>query len=85
MTASPDKVTARDIGGNDVFSSRAKLLWSPNEDVNLTLQYEFIRDEGDSPPVVSTSVNGVYSPTCGACLVTSIPEILWTQAGFTQP
>jgi iron complex outermembrane receptor protein len=50
----------RDLGGNDVFSSRAKLLWSPNDDVNLTLQYELIRDRGDTPPIVSTSVNGVY-------------------------
>jgi iron complex outermembrane receptor protein len=53
----------RDLGGNDVFSSRAKLLWSPNEDFNLTFQYELIRDEGDTPPIVSTSVNGVYFAT----------------------
>ena len=53
----------RDLGGNDVLSSRAKLLWSPNEDFNLTFQYELIRDKGDTPPVVSTSVNGVYFAT----------------------
>ncbi len=53
----------RDLGGNDVFSSRSKLLWSPNEDFNLTLQYELIRDEGDTPPIVSTSVNGTYLAT----------------------
>jgi len=53
----------RDLGGNDVFSSRAKLLWSPNEDFNLTFQYELIRDKGDTPPIVSTSVNGVYFAT----------------------
>lgn len=53
----------RDLGGNDVFSSRAKLLWSPNEDFNLTLQYELIRDKGDSPPIVSNSVDGVYFAT----------------------
>jgi len=53
----------RDLGGNDVFSSRAKLLWSPNEDVNLTLQYELIRDEGDTPPIVSTSVDGAHFAT----------------------
>ncbi len=53
----------RDLGGNDVFSSRAKLLWSPNEDFNLTFQYELIRDKGDTPPIVSTSVNGVYLAT----------------------
>jgi iron complex outermembrane receptor protein len=53
----------RDLGGDNVFSSRAKLLWSPNDDVNLTLQYELIRDKGDTPPIVSTSVNGVYFAT----------------------
>ncbi len=53
----------RDLGGNDVLSSRAKLLWSPNEDFNLTFQYELIRDKGDTPPIVSTSVNGVYFAT----------------------
>jgi len=53
----------RDLGGNDVFSSRAKLLWSPNDDVNLTFQYELIRDEGDTPPIVSNSVDGVYFAT----------------------
>jgi iron complex outermembrane receptor protein len=53
----------RDLGGNDVFSSRTKLLWSPNDDVNLTFQYELIRDEGDTPPIVSNSVDGVYFAT----------------------
>ena len=52
-----------DLGGDDVFSGRAKLLWSPNEDFNLTLQYEFIRDRGDSPPIVSDSIDGVYFAT----------------------
>jgi iron complex outermembrane receptor protein len=53
----------RDLGGSDVFSSRAKVLWSPNEDLNLTFQYEYIRDKGDSPPIVSDSVAGVYFAT----------------------
>jgi iron complex outermembrane receptor protein len=45
----------RDLGGDDVFSGRAKLLWSPNEDVNILLQYEYVRDKGDSPPIVQES------------------------------
>jgi iron complex outermembrane receptor protein len=53
----------RDLGGSDVVSARAKVLWSPNEDTNLTFQYEYIRDKGDSPPIVSDSVNGVYFAT----------------------
>ena len=53
----------RDLGGDDVFSARAKLRWSPNENFNLTFQYEYIRDEGDSPPIVSESIEGVYFAT----------------------
>jgi iron complex outermembrane receptor protein len=53
----------QDLGGDDVLSGRAKLLWSPNDDLNLTFQYEYIRDRGDSPPIVSDSVNGVYFAT----------------------
>jgi iron complex outermembrane receptor protein len=45
----------RDLGGSDVFSGRAKMLWSPTEDFNLTLQYEYVRDEGDTPPIVQES------------------------------
>jgi iron complex outermembrane receptor protein len=50
------------IGGDDVFSGRAKLLWSPNDDVNLLFQYEYVRDRGDSPPVVQESTAGYVVP-----------------------
>ena len=40
----------RDLGGDDVFTGRAKLLWKPNENSNVLLQYEIVRDEGDTPP-----------------------------------
>jgi iron complex outermembrane receptor protein len=52
----------RDLGGDDVFSGRAKLLWSPNEDVNILLQYEIVRDRGDSPPIVQESKAGYVVP-----------------------
>ena len=51
-----------DMGGDDVFSGRAKMLWSPNEDVNILLQYEIVRDKGDSPPVVQESTAGYVAP-----------------------
>ncbi len=54
-----------DIGGDDVFSGRAKLLWSPNEDVNILLQYEIVRDKGDSPPIVQESNAGYVVPLWG--------------------
>ena len=52
----------RDLGGDDVFSGRAKLLWSPNEDLNILLQYEIVRDKGDSPPIVQESTAGYLVP-----------------------
>ena len=55
----------RDLGGDDVFSGRAKLLWSPNEDVNILLQYEYVRDKGDSPPIVQESRAGYVVPLWG--------------------
>ena len=54
-----------DLGGDDVFSGRAKLLWSPNEDVNILLQYEIVRDKGDSPPIVQESLPGYVVPLWG--------------------
>jgi iron complex outermembrane receptor protein len=44
-----------DIGGDDVVSLRAKLLWEPTDSFSALFQYEYIRDEGDTPPVVNES------------------------------
>ena len=47
-----------DLGGDDVISGRAKLLWTPTEDLSLLFQYEYLRDDGDTPPAVNeTSPN----------------------------
>ena len=42
-----------DLGGKDVFSSRAKLLWQPNDSFSILGQYEFIRDSSAPVPVVN--------------------------------
>lgn len=47
-----------DLGGDDVLSFRAKLLWQPTDNFNALLQYEHIRDDGDTPPVVNESEAG---------------------------
>tara|TARA_R110001599_G_scaffold353815_1_gene598804 strand:+ start:48142 stop:50595 length:2454 start_codon:yes stop_codon:yes gene_type:complete len=47
-----------DVGGDDSFSSRFKLLWQPNENFSALAQYEMIRDKGDSPPSVNTTQPG---------------------------
>jgi iron complex outermembrane recepter protein len=39
------------LGGDDAVSGRLKALWQPSEDFTAVLQYEIIRDRGDSPPV----------------------------------
>ncbi len=46
-----------DIGGDDVLSMRAKLLWQPTENFNALFQYERIRDDGDTPPIVNESTS----------------------------
>lgn len=55
----------RDLGGDDVFSGRAKLQWTPNEDLTALFQYEMVRDRGDSPPVVNESPAGAVFPSLG--------------------
>ena len=54
-----------DLGGDDVLSLRAKLLWSPTENFNALFQYEMIEDEGDSPPVVNESTAGYVFDSWG--------------------
>ena len=41
------------IGGDDSESGRIKMLWSPTDNLSFHLQYEYLRDNGDSPPAVN--------------------------------
>lgn len=43
------------LGGDDVISARAKVLWEPSEDFKAILQYEVIRDRGEMPPIINES------------------------------
>ncbi len=43
----------RDLGGKDIFSARAKLLFQPNDRLSLMGQLEFIQDRSDPVPVVN--------------------------------
>ena len=47
----------RDLGGDDVVSGRAKLLWTPTDDLSLLFQYELLRDNSDTPPAVNETVS----------------------------
>ncbi len=61
------------IGGDDVFSGRAKLLWQPTENFNALFQYEMVRDNGDSPPIVAESGPGYVFPLWGYPAATGDP------------
>ncbi len=43
----------RDLGGDDVLSGRFKALWQPVDNLQLLFQYEYLRDESDTPPAVN--------------------------------
>ncbi len=50
-----------DVGGDDVFSGRFKVRWSPSDRLDINLAYEIVRDEGDSPPSFNnTPPDGAY-------------------------
>jgi iron complex outermembrane receptor protein len=48
----------RSLGGKDVFSGRAKLLWEATENTKITAQVEIIRDRSESVPVVNVTPAG---------------------------
>ncbi|MEM7502968.1 MAG: TonB-dependent receptor [Pseudomonadota bacterium] len=43
----------RDLGGKDIFSARAKLLFQPSDRLSIFGQLEFIQDRSDPVPVVN--------------------------------
>jgi iron complex outermembrane receptor protein len=45
------------LGGTNVWSGRAKLLWEPSSDFRALLQYEMLRDRSDSIPTVAETPN----------------------------
>ncbi len=48
----------RDLGGKDVFSGRAKLLWTPNDNLEILGQLEFIQDRSAPVPVINDTPAG---------------------------
>jgi len=53
------------LGGRDVWSARAKLLWEPSASFDALLQYENIRDKSESPPSVNETNTGVLFDILG--------------------
>ena len=54
----------KNAGGQDLLAGRAKLLFTPNEDFNALLSFEWSKDRSDTPMVLNTSTpldpNGFY-------------------------
>jgi len=51
--------SGENLGGKDVFSGRAKLLWEPNERLSVLAQYEIIRDSSEPVPAVNITPEGL--------------------------
>ncbi len=53
-----------DAGGQDLLAARAKFLWTPSEDFEALLSFEYSKDESDTPMVLNTTTaldaNGYY-------------------------
>ncbi len=48
----------RRLGGKEVVTARAKLLWEPNDSISAHLQYELLRDSSDTMPAVNETPPG---------------------------
>jgi iron complex outermembrane receptor protein len=54
----------RRVGGTDVFTARAKLLWEPTENLKALFTYEMLRDRSQSPGAVNlTPTDRVPGPS----------------------
>lgn len=53
-----------DIGGKDTLAFRGRLLFTPSENIEALLSFEWEKDRSDTPPVINTSTgddpNGYY-------------------------
>ena len=45
----------RRVGGTDVFTGRAKLLWQPNDNFKALFTYEMLNDRSQTPGAVNTT------------------------------
>jgi iron complex outermembrane recepter protein len=55
---SPVRGDGSDLGGKDVFSGRAKLLFEPNDQLSILGQIEMIKDRSDPVPVINDTPAG---------------------------
>ncbi|MGH8170961.1 MAG: TonB-dependent receptor [Steroidobacteraceae bacterium] len=65
----------RRVGGTDVTTMRAKLLWQPSDAVRTLFEYEQLNDNSPSPAAVNLTPN---NPTPG----TNVPYFAFAQLGL---
>ena len=63
------------VGGTDVFTARAKLLWQPTDDLRALFTYEHLNDRSKSPGALNTTPTDV-NPSTG------LPYFVFTQLGL---
>ncbi|MBS0579444.1 MAG: TonB-dependent receptor [Proteobacteria bacterium] len=51
------------LGGTDVFTARAKLLWQPIDSVKVNFMYEAVRDNSPTPGAVNTTPSDLNPAT----------------------
>jgi iron complex outermembrane recepter protein len=55
--------TGERVGGTDVFTGRAKLLWEPTDNLRLLLTYEMLTDRSETPGALNATPSDVTPGT----------------------
>jgi iron complex outermembrane receptor protein len=63
------------VGGTNVFTGRAKLLWQPSDSLRLLFTYELLRDRSQTPGAINVTPTDL-SPTTG------LPYFVFAQLGL---
>ena len=53
------------VGGTDVFTTRAKLLWQPNDSFKANFTYELLNDRSQAPGAVNVTPSLINPATGG--------------------
>ncbi len=65
----------RRIGGTDVFTARAKLLWQPTDNLRALLTYEMLTDRSQTPAAVNVTPTDLRPGT-------NLPYFVFAQLGL---
>ena len=63
------------VGGTDVFTARAKLLWQPTDDLKAMFTYEMLTDRSQAPGAVNTTPTDLRPGT-------ALPYFVFAQLGL---